>query len=1050
MVNICYNGYGKGRKGQLEYMKKVVACLILILTLVCVACSVQSLASPDGLSLDYNVLSWNKVENADGYIVCVNGEEYIAQANYLELALPNGKYEIKVKAISNGKYDDSQYSEAMIYDSTANKDIAKLSTPAILGIDGRGQITWSMVGNSVGYRIFSNNSLLYTIEGKNTTSYTLDITEPGTYSIQIQAIGDNVNYSDSVRSNSYKFVIDPDGTPSVPLLATPVITYDPTSECICWTKIRSAIGYLVYLNDNVVERIDGNEIFSYKVDPKLTENIYTVKALGDEEVYATSYKSNAITFPLEPSEPPTGLSVRVIDGEAVVFWDKVDYSVGYRVEIGNKVEIVLSNTIKLNGYEDGEYNIRVSALGDGLLYSTTAYSSQISVKVNDGAIALPTLLTTDHVVYIDSVLYWNAVKNAESYTITVETPYDESIDTLTFTTDKLSLEIDKVFIDTVLIFYVKANAVGFNSSLNSYGVGYVPSASKTYVDDKGFIVTEEGDQYYFTAVPTEIGYDGESITWRAVEDSFAYSVIIDGTEYIVSDNRLEYDIAESITITISALTEKEFYYNSPRTAETVIMYPDRLATPTPQLEKYTLRWDAVDSADEYLIFLNGKPLTVHSTVMDLKSIVTVDGLYTLSVQAVAYDGSGYKSSLLSKELYYTVDYGEYGTEAKPYTISTYDDFLQMKEHPNAYYKIVVDSIDFKNAILEPLFIDSSFMGYLDGNGAVIKNFKISTKNGVGGFFGLLAECEIVNLIFSDVVAIDNSPILSSYATDTVIDGIDIKGIVLLNSNATLSGGVFATFSGTARNITSSIQIAEQDGSTVDGATIGGFSGIASGSIDNIKISGKITVRSAKNCTIGAFVGDNRANVQGLIVESAIVDCGSGNIGLISGVSSGTLTDAVASGSVSGTAGNIGGFGEFSGSFSGSINVSLTVNGDKTAYVGGFAAYLGDASVEGTVVSTIEVTASIVYVGGFVGYSYGDIGIISLTPMTVDINVTALKGYVGGMIGYYSGSIEGEISGNITVVATDIDKSDIRIGYIGSDNDLFIDYSEITFSGNMVE
>lgn len=1031
-------------------MKKAIACLLLILTVICVACSTQSLATPDGLSLDYNVLSWNRVENADGYIVWVNGEEYTAQTNFLELALSNGKYEIKVKAISNGKYDDSQYSETMIYDSTANKDIAKLSTPSILGIDGRGQITWSMIGNSIGYRIFSNNSLLYTIEGKNTTAYTLDITEPGTYSIQIQAIGDNVNYSDSVRSNSYKFVIDPDGTPSVPLLSAPVITYDATTECISWTKVRSAIGYLVYLNDNVVERIDGNEVFSYKVDPKLTENIYTVKALGDEEIYGTSSKSNAITFPLEPAEPPTSLSVRVIDGEAVVYWDKVDYSVGYRVEIGNKVETVLTNSIKLNGYEDGEYNIRVSALGDGLLYSTTAYSSQISVSVNDGALALPTLSTTDHVVYIDSVLYWNAVENAKSYTITVETPYDDTIDTLTFTTDKLSLEMDKVFIDTVLIFYVKANAVGFRSSPNSYGVGYVPSATKTYVDDKGFIVTEKGDQYYFTAVPTEISYDGEFITWRAVQNASAYSVIIDGTEYTVSDNRLEYDIAESVIITISALTEKEFYYNSPRTAETVIMYPDRLTTPIPQLEKYTIRWDAVDGSSEYLIYINGKPLTVHSTVIDLKSIVTVDGLYTLSVQAIAEDGSGYKSSLLSKELYYTVDYGEYGTETKPYTISSYDDFLLMKEHPNAYYKIIVDSIDLKNAVLEPIFIDSFFMGYLDGNGAVIKNFKISTKNGVGGFFGSLAECEIVNLTFSDVVAIDNSPILSSYATDTVIDGIDIKGIVLLNSNATISGGVFSTFNGTARNVTASIQIAEQDSSNIDGATIGGFSGIAVGSMDNIKISGKITVKSANNCTIGAFSGENRANVNGLTVDSATVDCGSGNIGLIAGVSSGKLTNVMASGSVSGTAGNIGGFGTFSGSFSGSINVSLTVNGNKTAYVGGFSAYLGDASVAGTVVSTIEVTASTVYVGGFVGYSYGGNDTIALTPMTVDITVTTLKGYVGGMIGYYSGSIDGEISGNITVVATDIAKSDIRVGYIGSDNDLFRDNSEITLSGNIVD
>lgn len=1031
-------------------MKKALALLLSILLLLCVACSARTLATPDGLTLDYNILSWNRVEDADGYVVWVNGEEYNSQTNFLELSLSNGEYELKVKAISSGKYGDSEYSESIFYNATADKNTDRLSTPSILGIDGRGQITWSMVGNSLGYRIFSNNSLIHTVEGQNATSFVLDILEPGTYSIQIQAIGDNVNYSDSARSNSYKFVIDPDGTPALPLLSAPVITYDASTKSICWTKIRYAIGYLVYLNDNVVERIEGNEVFSYKIDPKLTENIYTVKALGDESIYGTSTKSNAITFPLAPSDPPTGLTVKVIDGEAVIYWDSVDYSVGYKVEIDDKTETVLKNTIKVNGYPDGEYTIRVSALGDGLLYSTTAYSSQISVRVYDGAIELPSLDATDYVVYIEGVLYWDAVENAENYTITVETPYDDTIDTLSFTTDKLSLKMEEVFDETVMIFYVKANANGYQSSPSSYGVGYVPSATKTYVDDKGFIITEEGDQYYFLEYPREISYDGENIIWNKVQDAYGYSVVVDGIEYVVTDNKIEYSIVDSVTVAVSALTEKEFYYNSPKTAETIIVYPDRLTTPIPQLEKYTLRWDTVEGASEYVIYINDKPLTVYSTVIDLKSIITVDGLYTLSIQTIAAANSGYKNSLLSKEIYYFVDYGEYGTESKPYTISSYDDFLMMKEHPNAYYKVIVDQIDLQNAILEPIFYESFFMGHLDGNGAVIKNFKISSKNGVGGFFGLLAECEINNLTFSDIVAVDNSPILSSYASDTVIDCIGIKGIVLLNSNANVLGGVFSTFSGTARNITVSIQITEQDGSVVDGATIGGFAGVVEGISDNIRVDGKIAVKSANNGIIGAFAGDNRSDVNVLKIESFTVDAGSGNIGLISGISSGKLTNVTSSGSVSGMFGNIGSFGSFTGLFSGSTSVELTVSGDKTSYVGGFAGYLGNSTIDATIVSKINVSATTVYVGGFAGYSYGNDCNITLSPVVLDLTVTALKGYVGGMIGYYSGNIEGDVSGAVTVNATDIAKSNLRIGYIGNDNDLFEGCHDVTLSGNIVE
>ena len=97
----CARDYIKERE-----LKKIALVVIsVIVILLCVACSPQTLSTPKELVVEYNVLSWDKVENADSYVVWVNGEVFTSSANFIELSLQNNvDYEIKVKAVSNGKY----------------------------------------------------------------------------------------------------------------------------------------------------------------------------------------------------------------------------------------------------------------------------------------------------------------------------------------------------------------------------------------------------------------------------------------------------------------------------------------------------------------------------------------------------------------------------------------------------------------------------------------------------------------------------------------------------------------------------------------------------------------------------------------------------------------------------------------------------------------------------------------------------------------------------------------------------------------------------------
>ena len=69
------------------------------------------LASPSiAYDQETNILSWNAVENASGYLVIVGGREYRTQQTQVELAIEeNSQYSITIKALGDGeKYKDSE------------------------------------------------------------------------------------------------------------------------------------------------------------------------------------------------------------------------------------------------------------------------------------------------------------------------------------------------------------------------------------------------------------------------------------------------------------------------------------------------------------------------------------------------------------------------------------------------------------------------------------------------------------------------------------------------------------------------------------------------------------------------------------------------------------------------------------------------------------------------------------------------------------------------------------------------------------------------------
>ncbi len=76
------------------------------------------LMSPANIAINDGIISWSAVENAQSYVVSINGTEYAAAKNELNISsLKDGVYNIKIKAIGDGEnYSSSEYCDEMAVD----------------------------------------------------------------------------------------------------------------------------------------------------------------------------------------------------------------------------------------------------------------------------------------------------------------------------------------------------------------------------------------------------------------------------------------------------------------------------------------------------------------------------------------------------------------------------------------------------------------------------------------------------------------------------------------------------------------------------------------------------------------------------------------------------------------------------------------------------------------------------------------------------------------------------------------------------------------------
>ena len=180
--------------------------------------------------------------------------------------------------------------------------------------------------------------------------------------------------------------------------------------------------YKIFVNDQVfVEELNDTAYSLSELRTPGTYKIYVI-ALGNNETTLDSEKSNTIDYIVhEPDIETIQLSAPVIrlNGSSVT-WASVSHSTKYEVYIDG---VLVNGNVTTLSYsldsieEDGDYMIKVKAVGDGLTYTDSNFSNE--VKYTKSSIVLPDELDAPVITLNGNTISWEEIDGAIGYQVFV-------------------------------------------------------------------------------------------------------------------------------------------------------------------------------------------------------------------------------------------------------------------------------------------------------------------------------------------------------------------------------------------------------------------------------------------------------------------------------------------------------------------------------------------------------------------------------------------------------------------------------------------------------
>lgn len=247
------------------------------------------LQPPGDMSVEDGILHWSMVDQAIGYLVLVDDQEFLVDQSPLDLDdLSSGVHQIRIKALGDSTASqDSEFSTSFTYEIEAPEPLL-LDSPTNIVVTGS-VLSWDAVTGAVQYAVQINDDPEKLVLAN---SYDLGTLVPGTYQIKIIALGDQETTLNSPAS-TIEHIIDAIQLPSVQ-------SVNIIDGVLLWDEIENAFSYMIDIQGEIVS----SETTSLELNLSAPGEYWiSIKAVGDSLFYLDSGWSEAIRYEIIETSP---------------------------------------------------------------------------------------------------------------------------------------------------------------------------------------------------------------------------------------------------------------------------------------------------------------------------------------------------------------------------------------------------------------------------------------------------------------------------------------------------------------------------------------------------------------------------------------------------------------------------------------------------------------------------------------------------------------------------------------------------------------------------
>ena len=567
-----------------------------------------------GLSIENNILSWNKVLDDSSYTLHVlsptsTGVLKTVTVTELEydlrlFELVGGAYNICVIA-SKDNYVDSN--------KTNYIGVNVLNAPSIIyeTAPTNSVISWQAVSNAIGYKL----AIKYVVGDDIVTDYTELITKT-TFdlsdkqiiggvmtNITISAIGDGEMNIDSIY-------FDIENPLDFSKLATPSNIDGTVGEqlyTLTWDAIDGA-KYELYLDGTKFGDTDTNSFgIALNTFDQAREYVFNVRAISVTNTKPSSSMSD--DFVVTKYSETTGLTVT----DNNLSWDYTNNAV-YTVRIyngGQEVaeEVVQTNTFDLTVLDSGTYKAVVVTEGNGKTTISGTATEIDNIVVEEGTNSLS----------LDSVnkrLTWNAVNNENGYVVVYA--QGTTVIRQNATDNFATIPTDVLAGQWVVGVKVAGNGALRVESPLSDTINITKLEKVTNVTyNKGILTFDKVE-----------GFDNYIITKTLEGNTTTISVSYDAQGVAI-------DLDEVGTYTLGVITVGDYINNVDSNVATIEDVIKLNVVQDLYIDNNILHWADVTGASGYVVKLNNEEYSADTNQFDLTTLNLTKGVYSVSVKATS-------------------------------------------------------------------------------------------------------------------------------------------------------------------------------------------------------------------------------------------------------------------------------------------------------------------------------------------------------------------------------------------------------------------------------